>query len=152
MQESERRLRIREVAAIPRVAAPTDALSRLVAQIRPVADIPRLMPIHLDNAHIHRYSETVHRVHDFAIVGIGIWPETAPPIAERPAWRKRYAPRNLYIVAKATLVVMSVGEHGQIAIFAFLSLRSRRDPLLPILAALDKKRRRRVVNNRHAAP
>ena len=151
VQEAERSLRVREVPSVPRVAAPADALPRLVAKIRPVADVPRLVPVHLDHAHVHRYAETVHRPHDFAVVGVRVRPETAPPIPKRPARWKRNAPRDAHVVAEATLVVVAIGEYDNVPVRVFPAFWPFRDPLFPVFSAIHEQRRRSVVHDGYAA-
>ena len=152
VQEFEHPRRIGEIAAVPRVAAPAPHLSaQRLLEVGTVPYVPVLVPVHLDYAHVHRDADGIHLAHDLAVVGFAVVPEPAPPVAERPARRQRYAPGYLHVVAEASLVVVPVGKHGDVAVRALFALRTLLHPFLPVIAALDEKRSRRVVHNRHAA-
>ncbi len=143
----EELLRIREKLLLPSVASPTYRLPELVLRSVPPDEGIGLVPVHIDNHHVHRNAHRTYLLAEVDKLEIGVLPIAAPPVTEHIFRRQRNASRYLRVVRKRRLVIVAVGEYVQILTFAF---RACRHPVLPVRLARLEELARTFVDYRPA--
>ena len=133
VQEAQEAGRVGEQLAVPGVAGPAGA------GVAGLGDVP----LHVDDAHRERDLVRFEVEHQAGQLVLGIGPEAAPPVAQRPAWHHRHRPGDPAEVVQRGLVVVPIGEEIQVE-------RAGRGPARRDPARLVEHQRRRIVDQRPA--
>ena len=129
MQLDEEILRVWEELFLPGVSGPAYTLAEFVFLVFGLELGPGLVPVHVDNHHIHRDAVGLEGSGEVHKLIIRVLPVTAPPVAEGVFRRERNAAGHLHKVAEGGGVVVSVSE--EIQVFRLLVLTAD-NPSVPV--------------------
>ena len=110
MQLGEEILRVREEFFLPGETCPANPLAEFVLLILGLELGPGLVPVHIDNHHIHRDIVGFEGFRKVKQLVIGVFPIAAPPVAECVFRRERNASGYLCEVTESRCVVVTVTE------------------------------------------
>jgi len=110
VQPGQELARIGKEQRVPGVAAPAEAVTRLVLLAARLKLFIAEMPIHVDDENIERYVVLVEAADDLFDFLVGVGPVARPPGAKSEPGRQRDAARDPHIITERLAVVMTVAE------------------------------------------
>ena len=135
MELAEQAFGIGKQVTVPGIAGPAYALSELVHMVFPRTLRPGLVPVHVDDHHVHGNLPVAELLAERQQLVGGIRPVAAPPVAEHELRGKGNLSGHLGEIGQSGLVVMAVGEDIEVL---HLALGTLAHPVAPVRAVLHE--------------